>query len=156
MRTLVAAVAAAGITAVVGGATVALAQPHSATGSTIKLAAHQTSEKSVDVGHKGYGPGDEDVSAARLTSGGTTAGTFDGVCTATLVAKTAGHQLCTQTFRLNKGEVTSTGSVTAGKAGPAPFNWAITGGTGSYAKARGYVHVIPGNKTVHMVMHLTH
>ena len=35
-----------------------------------------------------------------------------------------------------------------------PFDWAVTGGTGSYAGAHGFLHVVPGNRTVHMTLNL--
>jgi hypothetical protein len=55
---------------------------------------------------------------------------------------------------LHEGSVTFSGLNTFRGGGPAPFDWAITGGTGAYSQAVGYLHVIPGNRTVHMTLNL--
>ena len=63
-------------------------------------------------------------------------------------------QQCSGAFSLTGGTVTFFGATIAGHHGPAPFDWAVTGGTGDYSRATGYLHVVPGNRTVHMTLQL--
>lgn len=142
-------------TAAVVATTVALSHPASASTSeqVIRLVASHQQEQSIDLGSPGFSVGDLDVTSARLGHAGHRVGRFDGSCQVTRLARTV-DELCTQTLRLRGGEIVTTGSVTAGPSGPAPFAWAVTGGTGRYASARGYVEVRPGNRTVRLTVHL--
>lgn len=160
MRTTIATASAVGVAAVVVASGVALAQPRQAaqpvtsTATTLRVVAHRASDQTIDLGRKGFSAGDEDLSVARLTSGGRRVGTFSTICTTVAVGSKA-TQLCTQSFQLAHGDIEASGAVTSTQAGPSPFDWAITGGTGDYRAARGSVHVIPGNRTVHMTLHVT-
>lgn len=159
MRTSLAVSTSIGALAVIASAAAAIATPtnHAAVTSSatvMHLLAHQHSEKSLDLADPGFGVGDMDLSAASLTRGTDDVGSFDGVCQVTIASKSKADQLCTQTLSLPRGSIVSTGTVASGRSGPAPFDWAITGGTGAYATARGYIHVLPGNKTVRLIVHL--
>jgi hypothetical protein len=155
MRTLLATLTATTLATTLGGAGVALALPDDATTSAIAVIAHQQTDKQINAGPKGLSPGDRDVSSARLTHAGAAYGSFDSVCEVTLATKSSVHELCSQTFNLPEGAITSAGGVVSGARGPAPFDWAITGGTGPYAEATGSVHVVPGNRAVRMTINLT-
>jgi hypothetical protein len=113
-------------------------------------------DRTLDLGKKGFSVGDQELESARLTRGTSGFGTVDGVCEATLATRSVAHELCSNIFALPHGLITTAGEVTSSPSGPGPFDWAITGGTGRYAKARGYVHVIPGNgPTIQMTIHVT-
>jgi hypothetical protein len=156
MRTLLAAVAATAVATTLGGAGYALAQP-AATTSDIGVVAHSAVDKTIDLGRKGFSVGDQELSAAKLTHGGKAYGHLDGTCVVTFATKAKADELCSQTFRLPGGSITTAGTVASTPQGPGPFDWAITGGTGDYADASGFVHVIPGNgPTIHMTIHVTH
>lgn len=154
MRTLIATIAATALATTLGGAGLALADDSTAPGAVIAIVAHDKSQKDIDLGHKGFSAGDEEVGTANLTKDGRAYGTFDSVCAVTYATKPAVHELCSQTFALPDGELTSSGTVVAGPSGPSPFDWAITGGTGHYAGATGFIHVVPGNHTVHLTINV--
>ncbi|HWA65180.1 MAG TPA: hypothetical protein VG899_02270 [Mycobacteriales bacterium] len=155
MRTVLATVIATAVATTLGGAGLALADSSDPTTAVIALVAHDNHDHDIDLGHKGFSVGDEDLSTAKLTMNGQAYGSIDGVCLATFVTKPTAHELCTQTLDLPNGSLVAVGTVTSSPQGPAPFDWSITGGTGSYADASGFVHVIPGNATVHMTIHVT-
>lgn len=121
----------------------------------MRLTGHQVSDKTIDVGRKGFSVGDDDLSMARLTEAGDQVASFDSACQVVFVSKGAAHELCRQTFTFAKGTIESSGEVTSSRSGPAPFDWAVTGGTGTYRNARGFVHVVPGNRTVQLIVHVT-
>lgn len=142
-------------TAAIIATTVALSHPATASTSeqVIRLLGTHQSEQGIDLGRSGFSMGDLDVSTATLIHAGKVVGRFDGTCQVTRLARTA-DELCTQTLKLRGGEIAATGVVTSTQSGPAPFAWAITGGTGRFAAAQGYVQVQPGNRTVHLTVHL--
>lgn len=155
MRTVLATVIATATATTLGGAGLALADTSAPTTAVIAVVAHDNNDRNIDLGRKGFSVGDEDLSTAKLTKSGQAYGSLDGVCQATFVTKPTAHELCTQTFDLPGGSLVAVGTVVSSPTGPAPFDWSITGGTGSYADASGFVHVIPGNATVHMTLHVT-
>lgn len=157
MRTVIAAAVTAGLLTAAGRASMALSSAHAAPapGSTLKLAAHQIQDKHVDVGRKGFSVGDFEAGAAKLTQGGTSAGTMNLVCTNTLVTRSASRQLCSVTLALPHGDISGSGGILSGPKGPAPFDWAIDGGTGSYVGAAGVIHVQPGHQTIHLTVHVS-
>ncbi|HEX3705167.1 MAG TPA: hypothetical protein VHV76_00930 [Mycobacteriales bacterium] len=155
MRTLLATVAATAVATTLGSAGLALAQTDEPTTAAIAIVAHQTVDKNLDLGHKGFSVGDQEMSSGKITKAGKAFGDTDGVCVATYVNAKA-HELCTQTFDLPDGSIAAVGTVVSSPRGPAPFDWAITGGTGPYAGATGFVHVIPGNRAVHMTINVTY
>jgi hypothetical protein len=151
--------AAAGVTALVlvAGGHAALASPATLTGAratSLELVSHDRTNARVDVGRQGFGPGDEDVSSMTLEVDGKAAGHGTITCQAMRVSHRSADEQCSGVFALHDGSITFFGLTTAGRGGPAPFDWAITGGTGAYAQSAGYVHVIPGNHTVHMTLNL--
>jgi hypothetical protein len=157
MRT--ALIAAGSITALVlvAGSHAALASasaPDRATATTMALTSHDRTNAQVDVGRKGFGAGDEDVSTMTLEIGGKPAGHGTITCQAMRVSRKSADEQCGGVFVLHDGSITFSGLTTSGRGGPAPFDWAVTGGTGAYSQMTGFVHVIPGNHTVHMTLNL--
>lgn len=151
--------AAAGVTALVlvAGGHAALASspgPTEARATTLTLVSHDRTNARVDVGRKGFGPGDQDVSSMTLEVDGRAAGHGTITCQAMRVSRKSADEQCSGVLALHDGSVTFFGLTTAGRGGPAPFDWAVTGGTGAYGQATGYVHVVPGNHTVHMTLNL--
>ncbi|HVY11025.1 MAG TPA: hypothetical protein VHB18_12865 [Mycobacteriales bacterium] len=157
MRTLLATVAATAVATTLGGAGLALADTGAATSSVIPVVAHSKVDKRIDLGRKGFSVGDQETSSATLTSSGKAIGRLDGVCAATFATRSKAHELCSQTLALPGGEIVAVGTIVSTPHGPAPFDWAITGGTGNYAGATGFVHVIPANgPKIHMTIHVTY
>ncbi|MFF7652306.1 hypothetical protein ACFZCY_21185 [Streptomyces sp. NPDC007983] len=123
------------------------------------LVVHQTQSSAVDVGTSGPSQGDEFVLSGDLLRGSTTVGTFGEVCTLTRVgpAVDSFDQQCVATFRLPDGDITIHGLISVTAAGPeADINLAITGGTGRYRTAHGFVHAVnvtalDTNVTVHLI-----
>ncbi|MGW8949474.1 hypothetical protein [Streptomyces sp. NPDC055709] len=108
----------------------------------------------VDNGAPGPGIGDQVVITANLFRKGVSYGDEGAVCTR--VAAQTTH--CTGTFRLPGGQVTwqHLQTTAVGKP-PSDFDIAVTGGTGTYANARGYGHVARisgsgGSFTLHLVL----
>jgi hypothetical protein len=120
----------------------------------MSLTAHDQSQSNVDVGRKGFSPGDQQVSTIKLKVAGQRGGHGTITCLAMSVTRKTAIQQCSGTLSLAGGTVTFFGPTTAGRQGPAPFDWAVTGGTGDYSQASGYLHVVPGNRTVHMTLNL--
>ncbi|MEU1802572.1 hypothetical protein [Streptomyces sp. NPDC019937] len=123
------------------------------------LVAHQTQFSFVDVGTPGPSQGDEFVLSGDLLQGSTTVGTFGEVCTLTRVGPVVDSfdQQCVGTLRLPGGDITIQGMISVTAAGPEPdINLAITGGTGRYRTAHGFVHAVSvtgldTNFTVHLI-----
>jgi Allene oxide cyclase barrel like domain len=136
MRKLIAAAAAALV--VLGVTAFALAPSHSAPRRTISFIAKTTQLSQIDLPPAGFGQGDEVVFHDQLLSHGKVTGHDGGSCQATFVAKGRVPQFqCLVTFVLGRGQVTTQGLINI--ANPASFRgtFAITGGTGSYQRARG-------------------
>ncbi|MFC5805001.1 hypothetical protein [Streptomyces formicae] len=104
----------------------------------IRLTSTGTGTTVVDNGAPGRGIGDQIIITANLFRRGISYGTEGAVCTRVAPDTT----LCTGTFRLPLGQVTWQHLQTT-RVGtpPSDFDLAVTGGTGSYATARGYGHV---------------
>jgi hypothetical protein len=151
-----AAAAAAAVVAIAGGGALIAAWPASAAPSptVIRLTAAGGGDHDLDLGRKGFSPGDMQVTTATLSSAGERAGRFVASCQATRATKKTETQLCTWVFDLRGGSITTTGTVSSTRRGPAPFNFAITGGTGSYTAAEGYLHVAPANRRPTFELHL--
>lgn len=157
MRTTLIAAGSIAALALVAGSHAALASPATsdrAAGTTIAVTSHDRTNARVDVGRKGFGPGDEDVSSMTLSVDGKAAGHGTITCQAMRVSRRSADEQCTGVLALNDGSVTFSGLNTSGRGAPPPFDWAVTGGTGAYSQAIGYVHVVPGNRTVHMTLNL--
>jgi hypothetical protein len=132
----------AGITAIAATVTTPLLAGTAAASRTqsFTLRMHAVSETTVDNDKSGFSAGDVDVQTSRLTKGGSAVGYEVGDCLTTRVAKTA-DQLCHFVFHLHKGQIVAVGAVRAGQSGPGTFTLAITGGTDTYAAARGEVSI---------------
>jgi hypothetical protein len=158
MRTTPLVAAGATVLALAAGSHAALASSPSparaAAATTLELTAHDRSDSHIDVGRTGFSAGDQDVSTMKLAVAGQHGGHGTITCLAMQVTRRAAVQQCSGTLSLDGGTVTFFGPTTAGRGGPAPFDWAVTGGTGDYSQASGYLHVVPGNRTVHMTLNL--
>ena len=151
--------AAAGITAIalVAGGHAALASsaaPDRSAPTTLAVTSHDRTDARVDVGRKGFSAGDEDVSSMTLEVDGKPVGHGTITCQAMRVSRKSVDEQCSGVLALTSGSVTFFGLNTSGHGAPPPFDWAVTGGTGSYAGAHGFLHVVPGNRTVHMTLNL--
>ncbi|MEU0841841.1 hypothetical protein ABZ370_20565 [Streptomyces sp. NPDC005962] len=122
------------------------------------LVARQTQSSFVDVGTPGPSQGDAFIISGDLLQGAATVGTFGEVCTLTRVgpAVDSFDQQCVVTFVLPDGDITIQGLISITAAGPGDINLAITGGTGRYRTAHGFVHAVNAsapdtNVTVHLI-----
>jgi hypothetical protein len=107
------------------------------------LIAHQTQFSFVDVGTAGPSQGDEFVISGDLLQGSAVVGHYGEVCTLTRVGPVVDSfdQQCVGTLTLPDGDLTIQGLISITAAGPeADINLAITGGTGRYRTAHGFVH----------------
>ncbi|NUK72019.1 hypothetical protein HRW23_27335 [Streptomyces lunaelactis] len=110
--------------------------------AVFELVARQTQISSIDVdGSSGPSQGDEIVVSGDLIFGSATVGNFGEVCTMTRTAPLDEFDLqCAGSLTLAQGQITFQGQFTVTGAGPGDINFAITGGTGSYKTARGFIH----------------
>ncbi|WP_326605262.1 allene oxide cyclase barrel-like domain-containing protein [Streptomyces sp. NBC_01800] len=104
----------------------------------------------IDVGGSGLSLGDEAVGFSEFSQNGQSVGTGSFVCT--VVSLERHLQQCESTLRLAKGDITLQGFA---PVIPTKFTLAITGGTGAYREARGYMdgtNVAEGHNklTVHL------
>jgi hypothetical protein len=155
--TLLAAAAATTAIVVLAGGHAALASsrtPGRDAATTLTITAHDRSDSNIDVGRQGLSAGDQEISTMKLDVDGQHGGHGTITCLAMQVTHRAAEQQCSGTLSLDGGIVTFFGPTTAGRGGPAPFDWAVTGGTGDYSQASGFLHVVPGNRTVHMTLNL--
>ncbi|MGW2328628.1 allene oxide cyclase barrel-like domain-containing protein [Streptomyces sp. NPDC001700] len=124
------------------------------------LVAHQTQFSFVDVGPPGPSQGDEFVISGDLLQGSAVVGHYGEVCTLTRVGPVVDSfdQQCVGTLTLPDGDITIQGLISVTAAGPeADINLAITGGTGRYRTAHGFVHAVPVDATdtsftVHLIL----
>jgi hypothetical protein len=149
VKLAVAAICAVGLA--VGGVTLASAHPtgssddHGTQVFTVFTVTVQS--ESLDLGPQGFSLGDQVVFADDVYDhkGGTKIGTDGVVCTVVRVTDAAtgsGTAQCVATAQLADGQITVQGfNSFTGDELPAPFQLAITGGTGAYANARGQVTV---------------
>jgi hypothetical protein len=110
--------------------------------TTLRFFEHDTQQASLDLGPQGTGPGDQFIYSGDLFdhAGGTKVGHTAGQCTTLSGNVTAaGDVLCTGTFVLDRGQITTQGlfdsAALFGKGQTVP--WAIVGGTGIYHNAHG-------------------
>jgi hypothetical protein len=100
----------------------------------LHLVGHRTSATSLDLGPAGGNPGDEVIfSGQLLDTGGHQVGRFEGVLTA--LDNEGNRNQAQVTLVLPAGQIAVQGEVDF--TAPDPVVHAITGGTGSYAGARG-------------------
>jgi hypothetical protein len=122
-----------------------------------QLVARQTQISSIDVdGSSGRSRGGELVVSGNLLRDSATVGNFSEVCTTTRTASGNEFDLqCAGSFSLAQGQITFQGRFTITSAGPGDISFAITGGTGGYRTARGYIHAIAvGNTDTQLTVHL--
>jgi hypothetical protein len=90
----------------------------------------------VDLGKKGLSPGDQFTQADALFINGNRVGSDGLACTFTRVAGNFNQTQCLLTLRLPKGQITAQ---TLLNSTDRTFVFAITGGTGAYRDAGGYI-----------------
>lgn len=99
------------------------------------LDAHQTSMQVVDQAPTGDSAGDFGVLAGDLNRDGQPAGHYQGYC---VQIDTNGHSECTFTLALPEGQLQIVSGYGDGINGADVAQDPIVGGTGAYAKVRGY------------------
>ena|SRR5436309_353771 len=124
--------------AAVAGVMSASAKP-SAQPAGQKYLEHQTSSHYVDTGASGFSAGDQFVFHSVLKQNGTKKGTVDGVCEVTAGPFGA----CFATAKIGDSQLEIQLNAPPGNNA---FKAAITGGTGQYRTARGYIAIKPINQ----------
>ncbi|MEV7323928.1 hypothetical protein [Streptomyces sp. NPDC093970] len=119
---------------------------------TFQLVAKQTQSQPIDVGKKGHSLGDQLVIAEDLYRDGKKTGDHAVVCT---YVHTAPDTLqCLGTFSLPQGQIS--GQALLHLPADSPVDVAVTGGSGAYSGAGGYVRTVPAGTTErHLTFHLT-
>jgi hypothetical protein len=134
------ALAAAVLTA---GATSALAVlPSAAADQPLRLATVAVPDRNtdLDLGEPGPSAGDTQVFLDDVQRNHRTIGTSAGSCTIATISETRLVVACTATLTLPEGSLTVQGAGDEDPTvGPTGYVWAVTGGTGRYAAARGEV-----------------
>jgi hypothetical protein len=110
-------------------------------GGTFTVIAHHHSESSVDVGRRGFSPGDEDLFTDVLGRGGHRVGWLTGTCRTGRGGRTTADQLCEFDATFGGSQVTASGQVRSTENGPGTFTLPITGGTGRYRGASGEMSI---------------
>jgi hypothetical protein len=94
----------------------------------------------LDLGAPGPSAGDANVFVDDVQRDGRTVGTSAGSCTIATISDSRLVGACTATVTLPEGSLTVQGAFDEDpQVGPTDFVWAVTGGTGRYATARGDV-----------------
>ncbi|POX64532.1 hypothetical protein C3492_05745 [Streptomyces sp. Ru62] len=145
-RYLLAAAGAA--VAVAGGAALApsasadatVARPHA---TTFELVGQQTSSGDVDLGEPGISVGDQRIVHEDLYRDGEKVGDHSSVCTFTRVSPAALQ--CIGTFALPEGQFSAQSLLHL--PAPSSVDVGITGGSGAYSTARGFVRTVPAGAT---------
>lgn len=117
-----------------------------------ELVGKQTSIEDVDLGRTGISPGDQRVIHEDLYRDGKKVGDHSVVCTYTSTSPAALQ--CLGTFALPDGQFAAQALLHL----PAPsyVDVGVTGGSGDYHKARGFVRTVPAGDTErHFTVHLT-
>ncbi|MEV7381790.1 allene oxide cyclase barrel-like domain-containing protein [Streptomyces lydicus] len=108
-----------------------------------QLIAHQTQINSVDLDGAGPTQGDEIVITGDLLRGTTKVGDYSQICTLTRTAPADEFDLqCAGDLSLAPGQLTIQGRFTVTAAGPGSIDMAITGGTGRYRAAHGFIRAV--------------
>ncbi|MFF4230089.1 hypothetical protein [Streptomyces sp. NPDC001820] len=154
-----------GLSAATGlAALLVCSHPASASSSTgpenervFQLVARQTQSSSIDVDRSSRpSQGDEFIVSGDLLLEGSKVGNFGDVCTITRTAPGDEVDLqCVGSLSLSPGQITFQGRFTTTAAGPGDVNLAITGGTGSYRTAHGFIHAENvSNRDTRLTVHL--
>jgi len=122
-----------------------------------QLIARPTQTNFVDVAPPGNSQGDQLIVTGDLFSFITPVGRFDEACTLTRTGPVDTSDLqCQITLSLPQGQITVQGVFTIGGSGPGDITLAITGGTGPYRTAHGFIHAVNTSDaetqlTVHLI-----
>jgi hypothetical protein len=118
----------------------------------IQVVAKQTQTASIDLGKKGHSLGDQLVIAEDLYQNGKKIGDHSVVCTYVHTGPDALQ--CLGTFALPQGQIT--GQALLHLPAASAVDVAVTGGSGAYSAAGGYVRTVPAGTTErHVTFHLT-
>jgi hypothetical protein len=130
-------VATTGIAALLVGVGVSADTSHASSPSQrlITLIGHQKSFHIVDNAPAGDSAGDAGVLAGTLSQHGKHVGRYQGYC---VQIDSRGHSQCTFTYALPKGQIVIEVGYGPGVNGNNTTHEPVVGGTGHYAKARGY------------------
>jgi hypothetical protein len=148
---------AAGVLAAAGAGVAVMAAAASASpaGQTISYTETQISDHGFNLGSgHGVAVGFVELAANKLMRGGTQIGTDGENCTVTRLGGGTADELCTVVAVFRAGQIDLSGLVTSTPQGPGTFNVAVTGGTGSYARATGYATVTAAQHA-RVTIHLT-
>ncbi|MFF1836982.1 hypothetical protein ACFVXE_22665 [Streptomyces sp. NPDC058231] len=119
---------------------------------TFELVGKQTSLAEVDLGKPGISAGDQRVIHEDLYRDGKKVGDHSVVCTYTQVSPAALQ--CLGTFSLPEGQFGAQALLHL--PAPAFVDVGITGGSGAYSNARGFVRTVPAGDTErHFTVHMT-
>jgi hypothetical protein len=113
------------------------------TDRTFRVGAIVTELSLVDLGDEGASLGDEIVFSGKLLKGENKVGHQGAVCTTVSLQRQEAQYIATSSFR--GGHITGRALVTLGSA--APYDVAITGGSGNYEGAEGAIRVGPVSAT---------
>ncbi|HEX6506836.1 MAG TPA: hypothetical protein VF221_04315 [Chloroflexota bacterium] len=108
-----------------------------------RVTATVTEESQIDLGAPGPSLGDEIVFSGPLLQGGHQVGHQGAVGSTVSLQRHEAQFIATYSF--GGGQITAQALVILGSA--APYDVAITGGTGKYQGAKGEIHVIPATPT---------
>jgi hypothetical protein len=123
----------------------------------LHLTSRVTALNGVDVPPPGNSLGDELIIAGDLLRSNVTVGRFGEVCTVTRTSGPTGPRdlQCQITLVLSDGQITVQGVFTLSSSGPGDITLAITGGTGRYRTAQGFVHAVNASATdTQLTVHL--
>ncbi|MFD7614405.1 dirigent protein [Streptomyces sp. NPDC059828] len=108
-----------------------------------------TAANFIDVDPTGSSQGDELVATGTVFRSGSEVGRYDEVCTVTRVESSGGFTFqCQVTLTLPDGQLTVQGVFPITESGAGEITLAITGGTGKYRTAKGYVEAVNTSDTV--------
>ncbi|HEY1319779.1 MAG TPA: hypothetical protein VGF32_06010 [Streptosporangiaceae bacterium] len=110
---------------------------------TFRVTATVTEVSQIDLGALGPSLGDEIVFSGKLLRGGQQIGHQGAMCTTVSLQRQEAQ--CNATYSFGSGQITAQAVFILGSA--APYDVAITGGTGNYEGAKGEIHVLPATST---------
>jgi hypothetical protein len=99
-------------------------------------------QKDIDLGRRGFSMGEMFIFHDVLKKAGKKQGVLDGHCQVTDLSRKAqtATNVCTVAARLSNGQIETTGRIVFA-SGNKPFRLGVTGGTGTFRNARGFVEV---------------
>ncbi|MGW2748992.1 allene oxide cyclase barrel-like domain-containing protein [Streptomyces sp. NPDC001450] len=132
-------------------------QPTGNNEQVIHLTAVVTQVTSLDFPPPGPSQGDELIVAGNVLQNGTKVGTYDETCTTTRTGTDDSSTVqCVTTLTLPQGKITVQGVFAITNTGPGDITLAITGGTGVYRTAQGYVQAVNTSSTeTQIALHLS-